>query len=419
MEAGTLRQAGAEGLMAGNTGGFSEARLHHMHNVMAGHVEGGSLPGLVSLVSRRGEVHVDAVGTQAFGGEPMRRDTIFRIDSLTKPIAAVAAMILVEECVLRLDDPVDPWLPELADRQVLRRIDGPLDETVPADRPITLRDLLTLRFGLGYIAAPDAETWPLQEAFGTQELLQGPTRPQGPPAPDEWMRRLGALPLAHQPGEVWMYDLGFDVLGVLIARAAGQPLGVFMRERIFDPLGMPDTGFTVPDDKLSRFSTSYDANPETGVPEVFDDAARSEWSQPPAFPAAAGGLVSTAADLLVFGQVLLGKGRLGNERLLSRPSVETMLTDHITPAQKAASPFFPGFWDTTGWGFGLGITTAREGIGPSPGSFGWGGGAGTSWRCDPAEDMVAIILTQLSLAAPASAGIQGDFWTLAYAAIDD
>ena len=401
-------------------GGFSESRLERMHGVMAGHVETGELPGLVTLLHRKGETIVDAIGTMDVGGDrSMGRDTIFRIDSLTKPITAVAAMCLVEECVLRLDDPVDPWLPELADHAVLRRPDGPLDETVPAHRPISLRDLLTLRMGLGYLIGPDVESWPIQQAIAAQGLLQGPTRPQEPPEPDEWMRRVGTLPLASQPGEHWHYELTFDVLGVLLARALGQPLETLVRERVLDPLGMIDTAFTVPEDRRDRFPSSYDADAESGVPRVFDDAAASEWSAPPAFPAAGGGLVSTVDDLLALSRMLLGGGRLGDSRVLSRPTVDTMLTDQITPAQKAVSPFFPGFWETTGWGFGLGITTAREGIGPSPGSFGWGGGIGTSWRCDPAEDMVALLMTQLALTAPASNGIHNDFWTLAYAAIDD
>ncbi|MBA2469757.1 MAG: beta-lactamase family protein [Chloroflexia bacterium] len=402
-----------------STGGLSATRLDRMHEVMAGHVERGTLPGLVTLVSRRGEVHVDAIGDQAFDGEPMQRDTIFRIDSLSKPVAAVAAMILVEDCTLRLDDPVDRWLPELADRQVLRAIDGPLDDTVPADRPISLRDLLTLRLGLGYIMDPAAGDFPIQRAINEQELLQGPTKPQTPPAPDEWLRRVGSLPLVHQPGTRWMYHLGIDVLGVLLARASGQPLETLYRERIFDPLGMKDTGFSVPPENITRLATSYLPNPETGTLDLYDSPEDSDWSRPPAFPAAGGGLVTTVDDFLAFNQMLLDGGRLGDERILSRPAVETMTTDHITPAQKANSPFWAGFWDTTGWGFGLGITTAREGIGPSPGSFGWGGGVGTSCNSDPAEGMIAMLLTQLSLMAPAAASIQTDFWTLAYAAIDD
>jgi CubicO group peptidase (beta-lactamase class C family) len=204
-----------------STGGLSTVRLGRMHDIMAGYVERGDVPGIVTLVSRRGEVHVDAIGMQAVGGSaPMRRDTIFRIASLTKPITAAAAMILVEECTLRLDEPVDRLLPELASRKVLKRLDGPLDDTVPANRPISLRDLLTLRMGLGYIMEPSS-AYPIQQAVNAQQILQGPPKPQTLPAPDEWIRRVATLPLMHQPGEQWMYDLGLDVLGVLIARASG------------------------------------------------------------------------------------------------------------------------------------------------------------------------------------------------------
>src|SRR5262245_25163106 len=211
-------------------GGFSAARLARMRDVMAGHVARGTVPGLVTLVSRHGETHVDAIGTQAVGGNaPMRRDTIFRIASMTKPVTAVAALILVEECKLRLDEPVDELLPELASRRVLRRLDGSLDETVPSKRPITLRDLLTFRMGFGQmLASPDA--YPILKAANELQLGMGPPQPSATPAPDEWMRRLGTLPLMNQPGGAWMYNTGSDVLGVLIARAAGQPLETFLRQ---------------------------------------------------------------------------------------------------------------------------------------------------------------------------------------------
>jgi CubicO group peptidase (beta-lactamase class C family) len=399
---------------------FSQSRLQRMHEALARHVERGELPGLVTLVSRHGDIRVDAIGTMDAGGEaPMTRDTIFRVDSITKPLVAAMALTMVEDCTLRLDDPVDPWLPELADRRVLARMDGQLDETVPANRQISLRDLLTLRMGVGYLADPEAGSWPIQQALDANGFLQGATRPQVPPAPDEWMRRLGSLPLSCQPGERWQYDLAFDVLGVLLARAAGQPLEAAMRERLLDPLGMIDTSFTVPASNLNRFPSSYDVDPETGALRVVDDARASEWSTEPAFPAAAGGMVSTADDLLAFGRMLLQGGRLGETRILSRASVATMLTDQIPAAQKAVSPFFPGFWETTGWGFGLGITLAREGIGPTPGSAGWAGGVGPMWRIDPAEDLVMVLLTQLSLGAPAAAGLHNDFGTLVYQALDE
>src|SRR5271169_3249447 len=229
-----------------SSAGLSKARLSRLHDAMAGYVERGEVPGLVALISRRGETHVETLGTKALGGtDPVQRDAIFRIASMTKPVTAAAAMILVEECKLRLDEPVDRLLPELANRKVLKRLDGPLDETVPANRPITVRDLLTFRMGFGIVMAPPG-TYPIQKAFRELLLGQGPPQPQTPPAPDEWIRRFGTLPLMHQPGEKWMYHTGSDVLGVLIARASGQPFETFLRERLLEPLGMKDTGFNVP-----------------------------------------------------------------------------------------------------------------------------------------------------------------------------
>jgi len=395
-------------------GGFSGARLDRMRGVMAGHVERGHAPGIVTLVSRRGETDVDAVGTKAVGGgDPMRRDTIFRIASMTKPVAAVAAMILVEECRLRLDDPVDPLLPELADREVLKRPDGPVDETVPANRPITLRDLLTLRLGIGAVLAPPG-SFPIQEAMEEAGVAPGPDSPSLPP--DEWMRRLGGLPLIHHPGERWMYETGSDVLGVLLSRATGGTLESFLRERIFEPLGMDGTGFHVPLAKLDRLASLYGANPETGELEVHDDAGDSKWSGPPAFESGGGGLVSTVDDYLAFCRMMLNGGKHGGERILSRPSVELMTADHLTPGQKRGAEMLLG--ENGGWGFGTSVVTGRDDLAATPGRFGWDGGYGTSGYSDPGEDMVGILMTQ-RLAGPGSPRIDLDFWTSAYAAIDD
>ena len=281
------------------TGGFSKARLDRMHDVMAGHVESGYVPGLVTLVSRRGETHVEDIGQTAFeGGGPMRRDTIFRIASVTKPIVAAAAMILVEEAVLRLDDPLDPLLPELADRQILRRINGPLDDTVPANRPITLRDLLTFRLGYGAIFTPPDQS-PLAQALIDAGVAAGPFLPAL--TPDEFMRVYNRLPLAHQPGKQWLDNTGADMLGVLISRATDMSRGEFLQERIFAPLGMRDTGFSVPASKLDRLAGSNWTNFETGELGVFDPAAGSRWASSPVFESGSGGLVSTADDLLTFG----------------------------------------------------------------------------------------------------------------------
>src|SRR5437867_1736278 len=399
--------------------GLSAARLARMHDVMAGYVERGEVPGIVTAVSRRGDAPVGAIATKGVGGgAPVARATIFRIASMTKPILAVATLILVEECVLRLDEPVDRLLPELAGRRVLRALDAALDDTVPASRPITLRDLLTFRMGYGIVMAPP-DTYPIQRAMSGQRLGQGPPRPQTPPAPDEWIRRLGTLPLMHQPGEKWMYHTASDVLGVLIARAAGQPLETFLHERIFERLGMKDTGFSVPATRVDRLATSYQVNPTTGALELYDEAKGGEWSRPPAFPSAGGGLVSTIDDYGAFGQMMLNKGKHGSARILSRPSVETMTTDQLTREQKAASGLIAGYFDSHGWGFGVSVVTRRDDVAGPVGTFGWDGGLGTSWRSDPSEDMVGILMTQRAWTSPIPPDVCLDFWTSVYQAIDD
>jgi CubicO group peptidase (beta-lactamase class C family) len=373
----------------------------------------------VSLVSRRGQVHVDVLGTKSVGNsDPMQRDTIFRIASMSKPITAAATMILVEECKLQLDEPVDRLLPELADRRVLKRIDGPLDETVPAKRPITIRDLLTFRMGFGLVLAPP-DAYPVLSAANELQISMGPPSPAMAPAPDEWIKRLGSLPLMYQPGERWMYNTGSDVLSVVIARASGQSLESFLHERIFEPLGMRDTAFSVPADKLERLATSYRTNFKTGAFEVYDKPAGGQWSRPPAFPSGAGGLVSTADDYLAFSQMMLNKGKYGTKRLLSRASIEVMTTDQLTEEQKAASGLVSGQFDSSGWGFGMSVVTKRADLAWSVGTFGWDGGLGTSWRADPREELSGILLTQAMWRSPRPPDVCADFWTSAYQAIED
>ncbi|HEX5368113.1 MAG TPA: serine hydrolase domain-containing protein, partial [Dehalococcoidia bacterium] len=348
---------------------------------------------------------------------PVRGDSIFRISSMTKPITAVAAMILVEECRLRLDEPVDRLLPELSDRRVLTRLDGPLDETVPAHRAITLRDLLSFRMGFGQVYE-SPETLPIYNAANEMGIGMGPPQPSSMPEPDEWLRRLGQLPLMHQPGERWMYNTGSDVLGVLIKRASGQPFEAFLKERIFGPLGMRDTGFSVPAADLARLTTSYMADQGLGELSINDEPAGGQWSVPPAFPSGAAGLVSTAIDYLRFGEMMLACGQYEGVRILSRPSVETMTTDHLTPQQKAVSGFFPGYFDNRGWGFGVCVITRRDDLAAVPGRYGWDGGLGTSWYSDPREGLTAILMTQRA-AFPLFSNVYLDFWTSVYQAIED
>jgi CubicO group peptidase (beta-lactamase class C family) len=397
-----------------SAGGLSKTRLRRMHDVMTGHVEDGSMPGLVSLVSRRGEVFVDTIGKMALDGAPMARDTIFRITSMTKPVTAVAAMILVEECKLRLDDPVDRWLPELANRQVLRAIDAPLDDTVPARRAITLRDLLTFRLGYGIIMVfPDR--YPIQKAIAEAGFAPGPVFPSFPP--DELLKRYGSLPLLYQPGERWLYNSGSEILGVLIARVAGTTLGKFLSDRIFAPLGMKDTAFSVPEAKRNRFTTCYVGDHATQSLKVFDDPVTGKFSRPPAFENGSAGLVSTADDFNAFAQMMLNGGRIGSERILSRPSVELMTTDQITLEQKLGSELF--FGDVRGWSMGLSVFTRRDDIYTTPGRFGWDGGYGTSWYSDPSEQLTGILLTQRMMESPEPPRAFVDFWTSVYQAIDD
>lgn len=394
-------------------GGLSTERLARLRSVMRERVERGDAPGIVTAISRRGETQIDTIGVKTVGTDDvMRRDTLFRIASITKPIMAVATLSLIEETRLRLDDPVDRWLPELADRRVLKHLDGPIDDTVPANRAITVRDLLTMRMGFGFIL--ESGEFPIQEAARELGVMPGPPAPQALPAPDEWIRRFGALPLMAQPGERWMYDTAFQVLGVLLARAADQPLESVLRERIFEPLGMNDTGFSVPAEARDRLATCYVADPETGALDLYDDVEDSQWRHPPAFPDASGGLVSTVDDLLVFGQMLLDNGRAGNTRILSRPSVEAMTTSQITPEQRASAGFFLG--DNRSWGFGVSMITRRDDVASVPGRFGWDGGFGTSLYVDPEEALVGVLLSQRM---PPTADISLDFWTSVYQAIDD
>jgi CubicO group peptidase (beta-lactamase class C family) len=371
----------------------SHAGLDRLHDAMAARVARGELPGMVTLVARDESAYVDAIGLKAFGGdEPMRRDTVFRITSMTKPILALATMMLVEDGKIALDEPVDRLLPELADRKVLKRVDGPLDETVPARRPITARDLLTFRMGHGLIVEPTFDPpFPIVVAARDLDLVMGPPDPRTPHNPDEWIRRFGSLPLEYQPGERWQYNTGSLVLSVLVARASAQSLADFMRARIFEPLGMRDTGFSIRVEQARRLPSFYQTNFQTGKLERQTLSGPSVWTTPPAFPSGAAGLVSTIDDYLAFGRLLLNAGVHEDRRLVSAKSVELMTTNHLTPEQMASGgPILGG----QGWGFGMSVVTAPDDVSSVPGRYGWNGGYGTFWFNDPSRRLVAIAMTQ-------------------------
>ncbi|MBE1491158.1 serine hydrolase domain-containing protein [Plantactinospora soyae] len=410
-------------MMGTGSGGFSKAGLGRLSDVLAGHVESGKIPGLVALVSRGEETHVEALGTMRHdGGAPMRRDTIFRMASTSKPVTMAAAMVLLDECRLRLDDPVDPWLPELADRRVLKQVDGPIDDTVPARRPVTVRDVLTSTFGLGLDFT--ALGTPIMNAVLEQGLT--PNMPEQQPELDEWMRRLGTLPLMHQPGQRWQYHIASDLVGVLVARVTGQSYESFLRERVFEPLGMKDTGFHVPAEKMDRLPPLYAPDPQTGEFHVWDEAGGGRHSRPPAFQGGGGGLSSTVDDYNAYFQMLLNGGMHGDERILSKAAVELMTTNRLGAEQQAARHELAvnnvhisfGQGQHGGWGFGMAARTYRGDYAPI-GQFGWDGGSGTSTYADPQNRLTGILLTQVGTSAPYSAHAFHDFWTTLYQAIDD
>jgi len=355
-------------------------------------------------------VHVDAIGTPSLADQtPLARHAIFRIASLTKPVVAVAALTLVEEGVLDLKEPIDALVPELATRRVLRSLDAELDDTVPARRPIVVEDLLSYRLGFGSVMVPPG-SYPIQRAEAALGLqsIGGPPWPPGAHNDDTWIAALGTLPLMYQPGERWLYNTSGQVLGILVARACGQSLDDVLRERIFDPLGMIDTGFTVPPEKLRRLPTFYLPDPQTGALSVLDDPAHSWWSSPPAFFDGSGWLVSTIDDYWSFVSMVLAGGSGNGERILSAGSVALMTSDQVTPAQREGSAIFLGPHGS--WGFGLTVPATGATGEPFPCGIGWDGGTGTTWRSDTRRNITAILFTQRQAVSPVPPPLMEHFW---------
>lgn len=366
-------------------------------------VEQGQVPGVVAAVAIDDTVHVATAGVMALGGAPMRRDTLFRISSNTKPMTAVAVLSLVQDGLLDLDAPVDGLLPELADRRVLRRPDGPLGDTVPAHRPITVRDLLTFTWGFGMQGAMfmAPEPWPIFTATLDRELSTfGPPQPGTTPDPDTWLARLGELPLLAQPGDRWLYQTGSQVLGVLASRVAGAPFEDVLRERMFDPLGMNDTRFHAAD--TARLATAYESR--NGTLEV-SDAPDGQWSTPPAFPDGSGGLVSSVDDVVAFGRMLA----CGGTPVLKGATVAAMTRDQLTPSQRGN--VWPGFdlLDGRGWGYGVSVL--------DDGCYTWEGGFGTAWSNVPSQDLTVVVLTQRAADESGMPAVCNDMLVAARAAI--
>jgi CubicO group peptidase (beta-lactamase class C family) len=383
---------------------LTAAGLDRLRAAAERHLGDDRVPGLVALAACGGQVYVAALGTLTAGeNRPVTRGSLFRIASTSKPVTGAATLALIAEGLIGLDEPVDRLLPELAGRRVLRAMDGPLADTVPAERPVTTRDLLTFTFGFGAAAEmfTAAAPWPVMAAEAELRLATlGPPDPAIQPDPDTWIAGLGSLPLLAQPGERWLYNTGASVLGVLAARAAGQPFGEVLRTRIFEPLGMTDTGFWAAD--TGRLATAYRPTPD-GLAVI--DEPDGAWSRPPAFGDGASGLVSTADDLLAFARMLLN----GGAGVLTADAARAMTTDQLTPAQKARGGLGPDFFAGWSWSFCQSVLDS--------GAFGWDGGLGTSWLVDPAHDLTVIVLTQRMFESPETPAMHRDIQAAAYAAL--
>jgi CubicO group peptidase (beta-lactamase class C family) len=395
--------------------GLSATRLSALTNAMQGYVERGEVAGVVSMVWRRGEIgYFEALGLRDEAMQmPMERDTLFRVASMTKPVTSAAILMLIEEDRLAFDTPISLWLPELAAPRVLRDPAGPLDDTEPAKAPLTVLDLLTHRAGFAYHFT---STGPLAEAYAAAFNGFEAHGDNG-----AWLARIAGLPLMFQPGSRWHYGIATDVLGVLIERVSGMPLGEFFRTRIFEPLGMRDTAFWVPDAQLPRLATAYGVEPGTQRRVVEDHPSASRWADPARFQSGGGGLVSTALDYLQFAQLLLGRGRVGETRLLSHRSVDLMRSNFLTRDQRRLPAFGHVLW--AGQGFGLGLSVVDDpaqqlALGyRSLGSFGWPGAYGTSWFADPVEELIGLMLIQRRGVEPFPLSV--DFERRVYDSIDD
>jgi CubicO group peptidase (beta-lactamase class C family) len=342
-------------------------------------LEAHELPGAVALVARGGDVEVTVVGEAA-------RDSLFRIASIGKPITAAAVMLLVESGAVGLDDPVARWFPELASPVVVRTPDAPVDDVVPASREVTVRDVLEFRAGWGF---------PSDFSLPAVQLLFQEAFPMGRAfaSSDEWVAGLAKVPLLHQPGEGWLYNACSDLQGVLVERASGRPFPEFLAERIFGPLGMSDTAFFVPPDKHERLLPYFAADLSPADPSV------DRYLEPPGFASGAGGLVSTADDMLAFARLLLARGG----ELLSDESFELMTSDHLTEKQREEAWLF---LEGQGWGYGGAVD--RE-----TGRYGWIGGSGTTFHVVPATRTTSILLTQVQMTGPTPQPVMRDFWCAA------
>lgn len=359
----------------------------------------GLVPGAGALVARGGEIEIGYAGEQTIGGPPMSEETLFRIASITKPIVAAATMVLIERGVLGLDDRIDRLLPELADPMVLRAMDGPVDDVVPAERPVTVRDLLTFSAGLGF---PERFDLPIVGLL-FERINEGPPQPQHHPAADAWLQQVATLPLMHQPGKGWTYNTSAELLGVLLARAAGGSLFEVLSDTVLGPVGMSDTAFSSLE--VDRIASLYERT-DNGLECI--DPPDGQWSTEPPYLSGGGGLLSTVRDWYAFGAMLLAGGEHDGRQVLSSDSVRQMTTAHVDGGPKHL------FLDGQGWGFGGAVDLRTTHPWNVLGRYGWVGGTGTAGYIIPSTGTVAVWMCQVQLGGPDDAGSMGE--VLSYAA---
>jgi CubicO group peptidase (beta-lactamase class C family) len=404
-------------LVAPEQVGLSATRLERVRNWMHRWVDSGRLAGMVAVVMRRGELAFAETAGKADieRNRPMRPDTIFRFYSMTKPLTSTAIMMLYEEGHFQLDDPISKFIPAFANPRVYAGGSRGKIDSIPAEREITFRDLLTHTSGL---------TYGFMESNPVDALYRAKTGGVDFQTADtslkDLVERLGTFPLIAQPGKAWNYSVATDVLGYLVEVISGQPFEIYLKEKVLAPLGMVDTDFHVPSDKHERFAANYQAG-AGGKLELIDDPGKSRYLAPRRVNSGGGGLVSTAGDYLRFCRMMLNKGELDGVRLLGRKTVELMTTNHLKGDM--ADMGMPRFSESTyyGVGFGLGfsvmIDPAKAHILGTPGEYAWGGAASTAFWCDPKEDMAVILLTQLM---PSSTyPIRRELRVLTYQAIVD
>ncbi len=388
--------------------GLSSERLHRIKGVMQSYVDRGVFAGISTLVARKGQVaHLETFGWQDLETkQPITGDTIFRIYSMSKPITSAAVMMLCEEGRLRLSDPVSRYVPEFKDRKVMVMREGGFD-LVPAAREVTIHDLLTHTSGLCY---PSDEQTPLDEIY---RKLFGHLEKGMELALEKWVLAFikADVPLAFHPGTAFRYGLSIDLLGYVVQVVSGQPFDEFLKERIFTPLGMVDTDFWVPPEKVSRFASMYGPSKE-GRLNVISSPDGKDYTKPDRSLSGGGGLVSTLGDYFRFGQMLLNGGEFEGARLLGRKTVEWMMQNHLPAGIHDKNEVWNGF------GLG-GAVLINPGLSPRPGSvgkFGWGGAANTEWWIDPAEELNCILMLQYmpGFTIP----IVEDFAQLVYAALE-